>query len=232
MPESRSFLALAARLACFSGLSRALGLVRDLCIAWIMGTGPLADMLAQALRLPHIFRRLLAEGVLSLPLTQAFMQGGGSSLPSDCLPAQLFTVLHRKLLFLLLPLLLLALLFSPLLARLLAGSFLPPAPALVLLLCLVLPYLFCVCMAALCMAYLHAQNVFWVSAFSPVLFNILLLLALFLAHLFPRDASLLIALALTLSGGVQWLFQRHFALRCVLAAEVKKLDGSERLGDT
>ena len=47
----------AGMLALFTLLSRLLGLVRDMGMAWMVGCGPVADALVAALRLPHLLRR-------------------------------------------------------------------------------------------------------------------------------------------------------------------------------
>lgn len=49
--------------------SRVLGFVRDMLMAWLLGGGPAADALVVALRVPHVLRRLLGEGSLSMTLT-------------------------------------------------------------------------------------------------------------------------------------------------------------------
>ena len=44
--------------------SRALGFVRDILIAAVLGASPVADAFFVAFRLPNMFRRLFAEGAL------------------------------------------------------------------------------------------------------------------------------------------------------------------------
>ena len=50
-------------------VSRLLGLARDLGMAWLLGAGALADALVAATVVPHALRKLLGDGVLSLPVT-------------------------------------------------------------------------------------------------------------------------------------------------------------------
>src|SRR6266481_9241018 len=45
--------------------SRILGFVRDILIAALLGTGPVADAVFVALRLPNLFRRLFGEGAFN-----------------------------------------------------------------------------------------------------------------------------------------------------------------------
>ena len=200
MSVSMSFLALCRKLFAFSLLSRLLGLVRDLAIAWLVGAGPAADLLAQALRLPHIFRRLLAEGSLSLALTSVFVQ---LSLPKGRL---LYWALHRRLFWLLGLLLIFALLCSQPLARLLSASA-QEAQKLLPLLALALPYILFAGMAALSMSYLHARRSFTVPASSPLIFNCLVLLWVLLASFWPEHAVPVIVCGVSLAGLAQWLWQ-------------------------
>src|SRR3954469_2339911 len=46
-------------------LSRVLGLVREILIAAVFGTGALASAFVSAFTLPNLFRRLLGEGALT-----------------------------------------------------------------------------------------------------------------------------------------------------------------------
>lgn len=54
--------------------SRFLGFVRDMLMAWLLGGGPAADALVVALRVPHVVRRLLGEGSLSMTLTACLVR--------------------------------------------------------------------------------------------------------------------------------------------------------------
>ena len=178
-------LSLSSRLLLFSLLSRILGLCRDLAIAWIVGSGLAGDLLAQALRVPHIVRRLLAEGSLSMHLTAAFT---GESQAED-----IYTAVRAIVIRLFFCLTLLALIVSCF-----ASDLLRP------LLFLVAPYLFFAGLAALCMAYLHARGHFLLPALSPIVFNLCLLAFLGLAAFFPERALPLTALGFACAGVLQW----------------------------
>ena len=51
----------AALLGGFALVSRVLGLLRDMSMAWLVGGGAAADALVAAMRLPHVLRRMLGE---------------------------------------------------------------------------------------------------------------------------------------------------------------------------
>ena len=63
-----------------TGISRILGFVRDILIAAVVGTGPVADAFFVAFRLPNLVRRLFAEGAFNaafVPLFAKAVEQGG-----------------------------------------------------------------------------------------------------------------------------------------------------------
>lgn len=64
--------------------SRVLGFIRDVFMATMLGTGPVADAFIVAFRLPNLFRRLFAEGAFSaafVPLFARALQEGARRAP-------------------------------------------------------------------------------------------------------------------------------------------------------
>src|ERR1700712_2204395 len=53
-------------------VSRVLGFGRDMLIAALIGTGPIADAFFVALKLPNLFRRLFGEGAFNAAFIPAF----------------------------------------------------------------------------------------------------------------------------------------------------------------
>ncbi|MGF1528452.1 MAG: lipid II flippase MurJ, partial [Candidatus Competibacterales bacterium] len=59
-------------------VSRLLGFVRDMGMAFVLGAGPAADAFFVALRIPNLFRRLFAEGAFAaafVPVLAEYRQG-------------------------------------------------------------------------------------------------------------------------------------------------------------
>ena len=52
--------------------SRILGFARDILIAFLAGTGPVADAFFIALRIPNLFRRLFGEGAFNAAFVPEF----------------------------------------------------------------------------------------------------------------------------------------------------------------
>ena len=69
-----------ATVGALTGVSRALGYVRDILMAAILGAGPIADAFFVVFRLPNLFRRLFAGGPLRavfVPMLAERMAAGG-----------------------------------------------------------------------------------------------------------------------------------------------------------
>lgn len=222
----------AALLGGFTLVSRLLGLARDMGMAWLLGGGATADALVAAMRLPHVLRRLLGEGSLSITLTAALVRrahgpagkNGTGQCGADGTAGQrgrmlrpLAAALALRLGLTLAALTLLGLLAAPLLAPLLAPGFSGPEAARVAeLLRICLPYLLTAGMAALGMAFLHSMDVFWLPALSPALFNLTMLLFTVAAALGGWPPAQTLALGMLCGGLVQWLAQ-WLALRRLLS---------------
>ncbi|MFT5499354.1 MAG: putative peptidoglycan lipid II flippase, partial [Kiritimatiellia bacterium] len=58
----------------FTGLSRMLGLVRDVFMAGAFGTGPAMSAFVVAFTVPNLFRRLFGEGALSSAFVPVFVK--------------------------------------------------------------------------------------------------------------------------------------------------------------
>jgi len=197
-------------------LSRVLGFLRDVVIAFSLGAGPMADAFFVAFRVPNLLRRLFAEGSLTMAFVPVFTrirQENGFQEAS---------VLARSvLLWLLLILGLLSLLAivaaRPLTFLVAAGFNYKDDPAVlemtVLLIRICFPYIILISGVALCMGILNAMGHFLAPALAPCLLNIALILTA--AGAFWLDLNVPVALALgVLIGGLgQWLLQQPFLRR-------------------
>lgn len=57
-----------------TGISRILGFVRDMVMAWILGAGLLTDAFIVAFRIPNLLRRFMAEGTVSVAFIPVFTE--------------------------------------------------------------------------------------------------------------------------------------------------------------
>lgn len=217
-PESGKVVGTAARIAVLTLASRILALLRDICLASLLGAGPLADCLYAALRLPHAGRRLLAEGSLGLGLTSGLLaashdsglasSGRDESFADESFARVLAALAVAASLVLFLPTAF-CLLWPDALASLLAPGLAPASRMdLAAMLRLALPYLPLAGLAGIAMAALHARGRFFLAACSPCLFNLVFITAALLAlglnsQADIRSTACLLAGAMSLAGLVQ-----------------------------
>ena len=232
---SGGMLRTAALLGGFTLGSRLLGLARDMGMAWLLGGGAAADALVAAMRLPHVLRRLLGEGSLSMTLTAGLVRrshgpaGDAAEKRRAHVLRPLASALAVRLGLVLVVLTVAGLLAAPWLASALAPGFSGPETARVTdLLRLCLPYLLTAGMAALGMALLHSMGIFWLPALSPALFNLTMLLFTAAAALGGWTPAPTLALGMFCGGLVQWLAQ-WLALRRLLPGEALPEPGSPHL---
>ncbi len=57
-----------------TAVSRVLGFVRDMIMAWLLGAGLLADAFVVAFRIPNLLRRFMAEGAVSVAFVPVFSE--------------------------------------------------------------------------------------------------------------------------------------------------------------
>lgn len=230
--HATSGLAQPALLVGATGLtSRVLGFVRDMLMAWLLGGGPAADALVVALRLPHVLRRLLGEGSLSMPLTACLVRhrqhstvASPTALTPDSMQAApvapaaghgpsfalAWAISLRIALLLGLTIVLAEVAARPIIACLAPGLGSSPATAAtaeqaVYLFRICLPYAFAAGMAALGMAFLHSMGQFLLPALSPLCFNVIIIMFALLAALDVGSPASMLACGFLAGGMCQWL---------------------------
>lgn len=197
-----------------TGLSRILGLVRDIVFARLFGAGSGMDAFIVAFRIPNFFRRLFAEGAF----TQAFVPvlSQYRAQRSDEQVQALLDQVATSLGLVLLVLTALGIVFAPVLILVFAPGFDSEGmrhDTASQMLRITFPYLLFISLTALAAGVLNTWQHFAVPAFTPALLNITLILcALYLS---PQMAQPVVALAwgVFIAGVVQLAFQVPFLLR-------------------
>jgi len=184
--------------------SRILGFARDVLIADVMGTGPVADAFFVALRLPNLFRRLFGEGAFNaafVPSISAILHKEGMQAATGF--AEEATAV---MIFWLGALTVLGEIFMPWVLYVLAPGFAGNHGKFglaVVLTRIMFPYLFFICLTALFSGVLNAMSRFAAAAAAPVLFNVISIAALFLLRPFVPDAGYALAWGVSISGVAQ-----------------------------
>ena len=193
-----------ATVGSFTMLSRVLGFVRDILIAAILGTGPVADAFVVAFRFPNLFRRIFAEGAFNsafVPLFARKLEGEGHA------KARLFA---QEALAILLTALLVTLTIAeismPWLIYVIAPGFADTPDKLdlsILMTRIAFPYLLFVSLTALLSGVLNALGRFAAAAAAPVLLNIVLISVL--------SAIILLGIKDTRTAGIYLVWGVSFA---------------------
>ncbi|MDQ2078132.1 murein biosynthesis integral membrane protein MurJ [Marinimicrobium sp. ABcell2] len=206
-------------------LSRVLGLVRDIIFARVLGAGSGADAFFVAFKIPNFMRRLFAEGAFAqafVPVLSEYRHNGVHAAVQDlvdrvagCLGSVLILIT------------LLAVVGAPVVAAMFAPGFWFNSPeqfALTVdLIRITFPYLLLVSLTGFAGAILNSYDRFAIPAFTPVLLNISLISAAFMAAPLALTPAYVLAWGVIVAGVCQLLFQLPF-LRQVHLLPSPKVD--------
>lgn len=210
-PEDGKILRAAGTMAGLTVVSRILGLVRDMAIAYVFGTGPAADAFFVAFRIPNVLRRLFAEGALTISFVPVFTDRLHKDGRAEA--RKIFSITFTLLAVTLFAVSVIGSSFSPLMIRAVAPGF-SSDPArfdlAVLLNRVMFPFILLVCLAALSNGALNSFGYFFPTGAAPVLLNLCMILsALYLSPVFSPGV-LGLALGVMLGGLAQLIIQFPF----------------------
>ena len=220
-----------------TAISRVLGFARDQLIAYVLGTGLVADSFIVAFRIPNLFRRLFAEGAFNsafVPLFAERLEGKGPAeakqFAEEAL-AGLFAVL---------------LVFT--VAAEIAMPWVMPFIAIgfsgnqekfdltVLLTRIAFPYLICMSLMALYAGVLSGLRQFAAASAAQILLNVVLTIAMAIAYWLGLSGSptagIILACAVTVAGVVQLAMLARDSARNGMSLRLtwpRQTDGMRRL---
>jgi putative peptidoglycan lipid II flippase len=185
-------------------ISRILGFARDMLIAALVGTGPIADAFFVALKLPNLFRRLFGEGAFNAAFIPAFSgllhtEGAGAAKQ---FAQEAFAVMA----FWLGIMSILGEIFMPELMMVLAPGFAEDPGKFALAVSLsriTFPYLVLICLAALVSGVLNGLERFTAASASYVLFNIVSIACMLWMTPYVPTVGHALSWGVTISGVVQ-----------------------------
>ncbi len=186
--------------------SRLLGFLRDSMVAALLGAGPVADAFLVAFQLVNVVRRLLTEGALNAALVPTWLRlrdSEGAAAASAFAGKLLGTVSLALIAGSALIALAMPLVIAVLAPGFAGGEALAMA---VLDARLMLPYLAFAGPVTVLMAVMNAQGRYALTAFSPLLFNIALIVVMIALLLWRQDtafAAMIMAVVIGIAGLLQ-----------------------------
>ena len=187
-------------------ISRVLGFVRDILIAAVLGTGPVADAFFVAFKFPNLFRRLFAEGAFNsafVPLFAKRLEGEGEASARRFAEDALSMLLTALIVFTAL-----AQIAMPVLMYAIAPGFADTPDKFdmaVVFTRIAFPYLLFMSLVALLSGLLNALGRFAAAAFAPVLLNLILIATLTVAAPYFANPGLALVWGVALAGAAQFL---------------------------
>lgn len=192
-------------------ISRVFGFIRDMVTARLFGASAEFDAFSTAFRIPNLMRRLFAEGSFSqafVPVLSEYQKQKSSEELQSFINAMSGTLAISLFIFTLF-----GMVFAPLIIHLFAPGFGASGyrfDLAVTMLRINFPYLMLISLTAFSGAILNTYSRFWVAAFTPVILNIVMIVAAL--WLSPQLAQPIIGLAwgVIIAGFLQLIFQWPF----------------------
>lgn len=201
-------------LASATGVSRILGLIRDLLTAQLFGTSVQAQAFVVAFRLPNVFRDLVAEGAVTSAFVPVLSWYRAKGRHEDYW--KLSHVLLTRLTAVLVVLAAAGFLAAPLIVRLVAPGFAvePEKFALTVRLTrIIFPFVLLIGWWAFFMGLLNSQRRFALPALGPAILNVFMIAACLWGARWADPPILALAGAVLVGGVVQLAVQLPLAFR-------------------
>lgn len=210
--ENKRVAKAAGVIGIFTLLSRIFGFIRDMVVAWFFGAGMLTDAFFVAFRIPNLLRRLLAEGSLSMAFVPVFTEYLTQKGKTEA-----FTMARSVLRVLSVVLVLISvigIIAAPEIVRIMAPGFDGEKYQLTVTLTRIMfPYIFFVCLVALCMGILNVLGHFAAPALAPVFLNLAIIGAALFISPFLKHPVTGLAIGVLIGGILQLGLQVPFLIK-------------------
>jgi putative peptidoglycan lipid II flippase len=197
----------------FTLISRILGYLRDILIAFFLGASIFADAFFVAFRLPNTFRRLFAEGTFNAAFIPSYTAAKlknkkkGKKFADDVL-----SILLLVLIFIVT----LAEIFTPYLMYLIAPGFVTDDIKFNLaveLTRITFPFLLFISLASFFSGILNSNNKFAAAAAAPIILNVVLIVVLCISYIENFNIAKQLSYGVTIAGILQLIFLIIFTYR-------------------
>jgi putative peptidoglycan lipid II flippase len=190
-------------------ISRILGYVKDMILAFYFGASSISDSFFAAFRIINFSRELFAEGSMSaayIPtLTEHRLQKGEEEAK------KLVKITFSFILVVVGIVCILGIIFAPAIVKVITPGFFEKSPEKVpltiLLTRVMFPFLLFISLAALVMGALNTKRVFFIPALAPALLNVTIIVMIVSFISFFDQPIIAVALGVVIGGFVQFAFQ-------------------------
>lgn len=188
-------------------ISRVLGYLRDMLLAFFLGASGLSDMFFVAFRIPNLLRDLFAEGSMSSALIPVLAEYETKD------PAESKKVVRASFTFILIvvgAVCVAGMIFAPAVVAIIAPGFLPHPDKFditVKLTRIMMPFLLFVSLAALLMGTLNVRRVFFLPALAPAALNIAIIATVVILTWQGVNPLIAVAIGVVFGGIVQAAIQ-------------------------
>lgn len=190
----------------FTLISRILGYLRDILIAFFLGASIFADAFFVAFRLPNTFRRLFAEGTFNA----AFIPSYTSAKIENSKKGKIFADEVLGLLLIVLTFLVtIAEIFTPFLVYLIAPGFIDDDIKFNLAVeftRITFPFLLFVSLSSFFSGILNANNKFAAAAAAPIFLNLILISSIIFSYYQNLNIAKQLSYGVTVAGIIQLIF--------------------------
>jgi putative peptidoglycan lipid II flippase len=194
-------------------ISRVLGYVRDMILAFYLGATGLSDTFFVAFRIPNLMRELFAEGSMASAVIPVLTEYQSRDREET---VRLVRITFTFILIFVGIICVLGIVFAPALVTVIAPGFLDSPEKFsttVLLTRIMFPFLLFISLAALLMGALNAKRVFFIPALAPAMLNVTIITTVFLLVSRVGEPVVAVAIGVALGGIVQFAFQTPSFLR-------------------
>jgi putative peptidoglycan lipid II flippase len=189
-------------------VSRVLGLLREMTKAALLGTSALSDAFSVAFMIPNLFRRLFAEGSVSvafIPTFKEYLLEGDREKAGEFLSC-FFTFLT----FFVTLAVMLGVLLTPMAVSLFGSA---EFDETVFLTRLMFPFLAFISLAALFQGVLNSLKIFTPSGLAPIILNIVTILCAYGFKPYTQNPARAMALGILIGGFLEAAIQLPFILK-------------------
>jgi len=189
-------------------ISRVLGLVREMVKARFLGTTALSDAFSVAFLLPNLFRRLVAEGSVSVAFIPTFKEHLLEDKQNET--KEFLSCMFTFLTFFVTLMVCAGILASPLLVKIFG---LEEFDETVLLTRIMFPFLGFISLAALFQGILNSLHIFTPSGLAPILLNIVTIVCAYALSPYTANPARAMAIGILIGGFLEAAIQLPFILK-------------------